>query len=99
MEHGRSAAASRYRFVVLGLACALAFMGNYLQYQVTALAVGVMDLLAIDTAGFQLLFLMPMLAAVFFSIPLGVLGDKFGPKRVVAIALRHRVSGRCAACV
>lgn len=86
MGHERSAAASRYRFVILGLACALAFMGNYLQYQVTALAVGVMDLLAIDTAGFQLLFLMPMLAAVFFSIPLGVLGDKFGPKRVVAVA-------------
>ena len=29
-----------YRFAVLALACALAFMGNYLQYQVSALAVG-----------------------------------------------------------
>lgn len=75
-----------YRFVILALACALAFMGNYLQYQISALAVGIMEVLTIDTAGFQLLFLIPMLAAVFFSIPFGVLGDKFGPKRVVGIA-------------
>ena len=75
-----------YRFVILTLACAFAFMGNYLQYQVSALAVGIMGVLAIDTAGFQLLFLIPMLAAVFFSIPFGVLGDKFGPKRVVGVA-------------
>lgn len=59
-------------------------MGNYLQYQVSALGVEVMGRLAIGPAGFQLLFLVPMLAAVFFSMPFGVLGDKLGPKRVVA---------------
>lgn len=82
-----------YRFLILALACALAFMGNYLQYQVSALAVGVMATLAIDTAGFQLLFLIPMLAAVFFSIPFGILGDKFGPKRVVGIAFCIALAG------
>lgn len=82
-----------YRFVILALACALAFMGNFLQYQVSGLAVGVMSVLEIDTAGFQLLFLTPMLASVFFSMPFGVLGDKIGPKRVVGIAFVFTLGG------
>ncbi len=82
-----------YRFAVLALACALAFMGNYLQYQVSALAVGVMAVLKVGTAGFQLLFLAPMLAAVFLSVPFGVLGDRFGPKRVVAVAFSVALAG------
>lgn len=85
-----------YRFVILGLTCAIAFMGNYLQYQVSALAVGVMAALSIDTAGFQLLFLTPMLAAVLFSVPFGVAGDKLGPKRVVAAAFLIALVGSLA---
>lgn len=74
-----------YRWVILALTCTLAFMGNYLQYQVSALAIPLMGLLGIGTAGFSVLFLVPMLAAVFFSIPLGFIGDRFGPKRVVTV--------------
>ncbi|MEI3377014.1 MAG: MFS transporter [Coriobacteriales bacterium] len=85
-----------YRFVILALACALAFVGNYLQYQVSALATDVMGRLHIGTAEFQLLFLVPMLAAVFFSIPFGVLGDKVGPKKVIACAFLVTLAGSVA---
>ena len=88
-----SAQKRSYRFVILALACSLAFMGNYLQYQVSGLAVSVMGLLNIDTTGFQLLFLMPMMAAVVLSMPFGVLGDKFGPKRVVGIGFVFTLVG------
>lgn len=43
-----------------------------------------MPMLEINSVGFSTMFLVPMLAAVFFGIPFGLAGDKFGPKRVVA---------------
>jgi NNP family nitrate/nitrite transporter-like MFS transporter len=68
-------------------------MANYMQYQVSALATWVMPQLNIDVAGFNMLFLMPMLTAVFLSIPIGALGDRFGSRRVVGICLIISVIG------
>lgn len=84
---------SRYKWVVLALSCCLCFLGNFTQYQVSAYATQVMPILGIDAVGFSMLFLTPMLAAVFFSIPFGVLGDRFGPKVVVASAFCVSTAG------
>lgn len=73
----------RYRWVVLLLTCCLCFLGNFSQYQVSAYATQVMPALGIDAVGFSMLFLTPMLAAVFFSLPFGALGDRVGPKAIV----------------
>lgn len=72
-----------YRWVILLLTCSLCFLGNFTQYQVSAYATQIMPSLGIDGVGFSMLFLTPMLAAVFFSLPFGVLGDRIGPKLVV----------------
>lgn len=82
-----------YRWVVLAVVCLLCFMANYMQFQVSALATIIMPDLGIDAAGFSTLLLMPMLTAVFFSIPLGSLGDRFGSKKVVAVCTFISVLG------
>lgn len=83
----------RYRFAILFAVCSLAFMGNFIQYQVSALALDVMPMLGIDSVGFSTMFLIPMLAAVFFGIPFGLAGDKFGPKRVIAACFAVACAG------
>ena len=75
---------SSYRWVILVLVCLVCFLSNFMQYQVSALAVYIMPMFSIDEAGFSMLMLMPMLTAVFLSIPMGMLGDRIGPKKVVA---------------
>lgn len=82
-----------YRYVILFAVCSLAFIGNFIQYQVSSLALDVMPMLGIDSVGFSTLFLIPMLAAVFFGIPLGLAGDKFGPKRVIATCFAIACAG------
>ena len=80
-EQGR--ASSGYRWLILLLTCSLCFLGNYMQYQVAAYATVIMPQMNIDPVGFSSLFLAPMLAAVFFSLPFGSLGDRLGPKVVI----------------
>ena len=80
---GQSRVSSGYRWLILLLTCGLCFLGNYMQYQVAAYATTIMPQMNIDSVGFSSLFLAPMLAAVFFSLPFGSLGDKLGPKVVI----------------
>ncbi|WP_418142671.1 MFS transporter [Adlercreutzia equolifaciens] len=84
---------SPYRWTILIIVCAICFMANFMQYQVSAWGVTVMDMLQTDVAGLTNLMLMPMLTAVFLSIPSGSLADKFGVKRVVSVALTISVAG------
>lgn len=84
---------SAYRWVILAVVCLVCILANYMQYQVSALAVYLMPMFGIDEAGFSMLLLMPMLTAVFLSIPMGTLGDKLGPKRVVAACMLVAVLG------
>ena len=94
---------SPYRWTILIIVCAICFMANFMQYQVSAWGVTVMDMMQTDVAGLTNLMLMPMLTAVFLSIPSGSLADKFGVKRVVSVALVvsvavHRPQSPCASC-
>ena len=52
-----------------------------------------MPALGIDAVGFSMLFLTPMLAAVFFSLPFGALGDRVGPKTIVFLGFCFSVLG------
>lgn len=88
-----------WRWAIVLIVCLLCFMANYMQYQVSALATLIMPDLQIDAVGFSMLFLAPMLVAVFLSIPLGSLGDRFGSKRVVAVCMVVSVIGGLIRCV
>ncbi|MCO6558628.1 MAG: MFS transporter [Bifidobacterium sp.] len=85
--------APAYRWVILVVVCLIGVLSNYMQYQISAMAVALTPLLKIDPAGFSTLLMMPMLTAVFLSIPMGTLGDKIGPKRVVFWCLIIAVIG------
>ncbi len=84
---------SPYRWVVMIVVCLVCVLSNYMQYQVSALAVYIMPMFSIDEAGFSMLMLMPMLTAVFLSIPAGTLGDRIGPKKVVEVCMAIAVLG------
>ena len=84
---------SPYRWVVMIVVCLVCVLSNYMQYQVSALAVYIMPMFSIDEAGFSMLMLMPMLTAVFLSIPAGTLGDRIGPKKVVEVCMVIAVLG------
>lgn len=84
---------SSYRWIILTLVCLICFLSNFMQYQVSALAVYIMPMFAIDEAGFSMLMLMPMLTAVFLSISMGMLGDRIGPRKVVASCMVAAILG------
>lgn len=79
--------------MILLIVCLVCILANYMQYQVSALAVQIMPMFSIDEAGFSMLLLMPMLTAVFMSIPMGTLGDRIGPKKVVGVCMIIAVAG------
>ncbi|MDF7682266.1 MFS transporter [Lactobacillus sp. ESL0679] len=85
MENERSMPAlSSYRWVILAVLSLMSMTSSYVQFQVSALATRIMPVLHITPTQFSSLLMAPMLVAVFLSIPGGTLGDKFGPKKVVA---------------
>lgn len=84
---------SGYRWMILLIVCLVCILANYMQYQVSALAVQIMPMFSIDEAGFSMLLLMPMLTAVFMSIPMGTLGDRIGLKKVVGVCMIIAVAG------
>ena len=77
---------SPYRWVILLVSCALIFMTNYLQFQVSSLAPLIVPRFGLDSVQLSSLLLAPLLSGVFLSIPGGVLCDRFGPRAVVAVA-------------
>lgn len=77
---------SGYRWVILLVACALIFMTNYLQFQVSSLAPLIVPRYGLDAVQLSSLLMAPLLSGVFLSIPGGVLCDRFGPRVVVSVA-------------
>ena len=82
-----------YRWAVLLCVCLICFMANFVQYQVSAWGVEVMDVNGIDVAGLTAMMLVPMLAGVVLSIPAGMLADRYGVKHVVTVGLVVAVIG------
>lgn len=84
---------SGYRWVILLAGSLITFMANYMQYQVSAWGVEVMEMLGTDVAGLTNLMLLPMFVAVFLSIPCGTIADRIGVKKVVSIGVVLSVIG------
>ena len=78
---------SSYRWVILAIVALLDATSNYIQFQISTLAVQIIPALHLSTAQFQSLAMAPMLVAVFLSIPAGSLADKFGAKKIVSVGL------------
>lgn len=93
MEQKQLPKLSNYRWVILAIAALLDATSNYIQFQISTLAVQIIPALHISTAQFQSLAMAPMLIAVFLSIPAGTLADKFGPKKIVSVGLVISVIG------
>ena len=60
---------------------------SYLQYQMSPIAVQVMDSYNISMEQFSSLFTSPMIPAILFSLAAGLLFDKLGPVKVMRIGV------------
>ena len=82
-----------YRLIIV-LAVAITTFGiNFIHFQVAGLAPQIMQAAQAAPEQFGLLMGMPLLAAAILGIPLGALGDRFGVKPVVAVALLVSLGG------
>ena len=70
-------------------------VGNYFQYQLTPLAGQLMTDLGITQNQFSSIFTSPMITSIILGIVAGVLADKFGIKKVIAVALVIAAAGLC----
>ncbi len=77
---------SSYSWVVLGLAWLTMVSINWTWQLVPSLSYQLFPALGLDQVKFTLIFTAPVLMAVFTSLLGGMLGDRFGIRRVVAIA-------------
>ena len=64
-------------------------VGNYFQYQLTPLAGQLMTDLGITQNQFSSIFTSPMITSIILGIVAGVLADKFGIKKVIAVSPCH----------
>lgn len=78
---------TRSRWIILAVAGMVIFVAYLMQYQASALAFRIGPSFGIDSVELANLMFAPMLLAAFIGIPLGVLADKFGVRRVVGLAL------------
>lgn len=75
-----------YRWVIIAVVWLTQFMGMFAQFQLAPLAYLIIPALEISPGQFAMILTSPMLAGIIFSIPGGMLGDRFGVKVVVSIA-------------
>ncbi|MDR1677624.1 MAG: MFS transporter [Deltaproteobacteria bacterium] len=76
-----------FRYIIVAVVALAAFVINFIHFQVAGLAPMIMQVAKAAPEQFGLLMGMPLLAACVLGIPSGALGDRYGVKPVVAIAL------------
>ncbi len=80
--------AERKRGIMMVCICfAVMFVGGYSQFQISPLGSQIMDWLQITKEQYSLLFTFCMFPALVLSIICGMLIDKFGAKKLIAVAL------------
>lgn len=90
----RSAARSSGRkWAVLAVSSALIFTVYLMQYQIGALAFILVPLYGLSTVQLSNLIFAPMMIGALGGIPLGMLSDRFGVRRVVGLSLALSVAG------
>lgn len=85
--------ANPYRLVIVLAVAVTAFAINFIHFQVAGLAPQIMQAAQAAPEQFGLLMGMPLLAAAILGIPAGALGDRFGVKPIVGIALAVSLGG------
>lgn len=78
---------SRYYFVIGAMVFLALLPCNYNQFQASILAGELMQQMGMSAQQFAAAMTAPMLIGFFIGIPGGVLADKIGPKKSVAIAM------------
>jgi len=77
----------RYCWVVLGMACLTMITIMWGWQMLPALAYQLNPELGLSPTDFTLIFTAPVLVAIFSSLPGGALGDRYGIRAVVAVAV------------
>ncbi len=80
------------KILLLVAVCGIVFAANYAQYQVSALAHLTAARLGLSSAGFSAILFAPFVPAILFGIPIGVVADHRGVRRLVFLAA-------CVSCV
>lgn len=83
----------KYRWLVMALLAMGAFTGVYAQFQLPPVAHKVIPDLGLSPSQFSSVFSAPMLPAIFFSIVAGMMADRFGVKKVIAVGLMIAATG------
>ncbi len=94
MKNTNSKSGSYHTVIAIILFFAL-IVGNYFQYQLTPLAGQLMEGFGITPNQFSSIFTSPMITSIILGIVAGVLVDKYGFKKVIAIALILAAAGLC----
>ena len=94
MKNTNSKSGSYHTVIAIILFFAL-IVGNYFQYQLTPLAGQLMEGFGITPNQFSSIFTSPMITSIILGIVAGVLVDKYGFKKVIAIALILAAVGLC----
>jgi NNP family nitrate/nitrite transporter-like MFS transporter len=86
---------SMYPLIVLAVVCLGAFGPNYTQFQLAPLAPRLIEALGLSMSEFTSVFSSPMIPAIFLSLVAGVLADKFGVKKIIAVGFAATAFGTC----
>lgn len=86
------------RAAVLLTACLLVFTANYQQFQVSALGSILVPDLGLSSFQFSIILFAPMLFAIVFSIPAGVIADRWGTRWLIAGAVGVSLIGSVMRC-
>lgn len=78
---------SNYRWVILFIMAFGVFGPNYTQFQLSPLAPQIIETFGLTNTEFSSVFTSPMIPAIIFSLIAGLLVDKYGAKKIIAIAL------------
>ena len=71
----------------------LHFVGNFAQYQMSPIAARIIEQMGLTATQYSSAFSAPMAPAVFFSLVVGIVVDKLGVKRPIALTLVISVVG------
>ena len=81
------------KWLVFAVLCLAYMPGSYAQYQLSVYAPELMSTYGLSTSQFASIFTSPMMIAIFLSFLGGMISDKYGPKKVTAVAFVLTVVG------
>ena len=76
---------SNYRWIILAVISFAVFVSNYAQYQLSPVAANIIADYGLNASQFSSVFSAPMVLSIVFSLLSGVIADRFGVKKVLAV--------------